>query len=478
MSTIEQSPRPLPPHPAPPDSYRPGTAITTWNPEDAAFWERSGKRVAARNLWLSTPTLLLAFVVWQVWSVTVTELNDAGFHLSTSQTMWLTAIPGLTGGTARAAYTFMGPIVGNRRFTVLSTVVLVLPLTWLGFAVRDSSTPYWELCLIAAVSGIAGGNFASSMANIGFFYPKAKKGYANGINAGLSNLGVCVVQLLVPIVTTWGFLAPVLGGGQTGPDGTTIWLQNAAFIWIPLLLAMSALCWFGMNDLKVSATPFARQKIIFRRKHNWLMTLLYVGTFGSFIGFAAALPNLINSTWTPLDPGHTAAAYAWTGPFIGAATRPFGGWISDRLGGARVTLLSFLGMGTSLVLVITAMPEDGAGGNWWQFYLGFLAAFLFAGLGCGSTFRQIPVIFTNKHLAVAAGRGEAALERARRQAAVESSAVTGFSSAVAAYGFFLVPAMFALFSVTGALWGFIGLYAVCLVVCHHFYARKGAEAPS
>ncbi|NBE56279.1 NarK family nitrate/nitrite MFS transporter [Streptomyces boluensis] len=454
-----------------PAQYRPGRTIADWEPENELFWKSTGKRVAARNLWIAVPALLVAFVVWQVWSVTATNLKDVGFAFSTSQLFWLTAIPGLTGGTARIFYTFLGPRIGQRTFTALSTLVLVVPLIWLGFAIQDTSTSFTEMATIAALCGIGGANFSSSLANIGFFFPKAQKGNATGINGGLGNLGVSVVQLLTPIVITSSVLA--IGSAQHKADGSPVYLQNAAFVWVPVLIVLAAVAWFGQNNLKSASTSFSQQKIIFQRKHNWLMTWLYVGTFGSFIGFAAALPMLIKTTF----PDYSVATYAWMGPALGALARWAGGWIADKLGGARVTILSFVGMALSIIGVINFLPSGSGSGDFAGFFLCFLAAFFFSGIGNGSTFRQIPVIFRNQHLkGLTEGTPEYA--KALKQTEMESGAVTGFTAAIAAYGFFFIPALFANFAVTSAMWGFVAFYVSCIVVCWWFYARKGAESPS
>ncbi|MER7954195.1 NarK family nitrate/nitrite MFS transporter [Streptomyces sp. NPDC096030] len=474
MSSVLQDTRDATSGPAPSydaEQYRPGRPITDWEPENELFWKSIGKRVASRNLWIAVPALLVAFVVWQVWSVTATDLQDVGFGFSTSQLFWLTAVPGLTGGTARILYTFLGPRIGQRRFTALSTVVLVVPLIWLGVAIQDPSTPYVVMVAIAALCGIGGANFASSLANIGFFFPKAGKGSATGINGGLGNLGVSAVQLLTPIVITWSTIA--IGTAQHRPDGTPVHLQNAAFIWVPVVLVLAAVAWFGQNDLKVAATPFSRQKIIFKRKHTWLMTWLYVGTFGSFIGFAAALPMLIKTTF----PDHSVAAYAWMGPAVGALARWAGGWVADRLGGARVTILSFVGMAASIIGVISFLPSGSDTGSFHGFFLCFLAAFFFSGIGNGSTFRQIPVIFRSAHLK-GLTEGTPEYTKALKQSEMESGAVTGFTSGIAAFGFFFIPALFGSMAVTSAMWGFVAFYAGCTVVTWWFYARKGAEAPS
>ncbi|MFH8259492.1 MFS transporter [Streptomyces roseolus] len=472
MSSVAQGSRTAggPPASYDTEQYRPGRAVTDWEPENELFWKSIGRKVAHRNLWIAVPALLVAFVVWQVWSVIATNLADVGFAFSTSQLFWLTAVPGLTGGTARILYTFLGPMIGQRRFTALSTAVLVVPLIWLGVAVQDPTTPYTVMVVIAALCGIGGANFASSLANIGFF-PKAEKGSATGVNGGLGNLGVSVVQLLTPIVITWSTIA--IGSAQHKADGTPVYLQNAAFVWVPVVLALAAVAWFGQNDLKVASAPFKQQKVIFTRKHTWLMTWLYVGTFGSFIGFAAALPMLIKTTF----PDYSVAAYAWMGPAVGALARWAGGWIADKWGGARVTLLSFVGMALSIAGVIAFLPSGGDGGDFHGFFLCFLAAFFFSGIGNGSTFRQIPVIFRGTRLkGLAEGTPEHA--GALRQAEMESGAVTGFTSAMAAYGFFFIPALFGSVAVTSAMWGFVAFYVSCMVVTWWFYARKGAEAPS
>ncbi|WP_327355467.1 MFS transporter [Streptomyces sp. NBC_01304] len=455
-----------------PEQYRPGRTITDWEPENELFWKSTGKRVATRNLWIAVPALLVAFVVWQVWSVTATNLKDVGFALSDSQLFWLTAIPGITGGTARIFYTFLGPKIGQRTFTALSTVVLIVPLLWLGFAIQDTSTSFATLGMIAALCGIGGANFSSSLANIGFFFPKAQKGNATGINGGLGNLGVSVVQLLTPIVITSSVIA--IGSGQhNAKTGKDVYLQNAAFLWVPILIVLAAIAWFGQNNLKTASTSFSQQKIIFKRKHNWLMTWLYVGTFGSFIGFAAAFPMLIKTTF----PAYSVATFAWMGPALGALARWAGGWIADKLGGARVTILSFVGMGASIIGVINFLPSGGNGGNFAGFFACFLAAFFFSGIGNGSTFRQIPVIFRNQHLK-GLTEGTPEFAKALKQTEMEAGAVTGFTAAIAAYGFFFIPALFANFAVTSAMWGFVGFYVSCIVVCWWFYARKGAESPS
>ena len=334
--------------------------LTVWNPEDPAFWAKQGKAVARRNLWISIPALLLAFSVWMVWSVVVVNLPNIGFHFGTNQLFWLAALPGLSGATLRIFYSFMVPICGGRLWTTLSTASLLLPAIGMGFAVQDPSTSYGVFLLLALLCGFGGGNFASSMANISFFYPKAQKGTALGLNAGLGNLGVSVMQFLVPLVITAGVFGGLGGPAQQWVKGEAtrqMWMQNAGFIWVPFIVVATLAAWFGMDDIASAKASFAEQAVIFRRKHNWIMCWLYLGTFGSFIGYSAGFPLLIKSQFPQVDP----TAYAFLGPLVGALSRPPGGWMADKLGGARVTYWNFILMALAVLGVLHFLPHNGAG---------------------------------------------------------------------------------------------------------------------
>ncbi|MFX4315430.1 MFS transporter, partial [Enterobacter sp. 63] len=174
--------------------------LSNWKPENSDFWENKGKGIARRNLVISVACLLLAFCVWMLFSAITVNLNKVGFNFTTDQLFMLTALPSLSGAILRVPYSFMVPIFGGRYWTVLSTVILIVPCVWLGFAVQNTATPYWIFIVIALLCGFAGANFASSMGNISFFFPKAKQGSALGINGGLGNLGVSVMQLVAPLV--------------------------------------------------------------------------------------------------------------------------------------------------------------------------------------------------------------------------------------------------------------------------------------
>lgn len=455
--------------------------IHKWEPETTHFWHGTGKSIANRNLWISIPALLLAFAVWMVWSVVVVNLPSIGFKYSTNQLFWLTALPGLSGATLRIFYSFMVPIFGGRRWTTISTASLLIPAIGIGFAVQDVDTSYPTMLVLALLCGFGGGNFASSMANISFFYPKAQKGFALGMNAGLGNLGVSVVQFVVPLVITVGIFGALGGEPQTwmkAGEAKQLWLQNAGFIWVPFIAATVIISWFGMNDLATAKASFAEQAVIFKRKHNWLMCWLYTGTFGSFIGYSAAFPLLIKTEFPDINP----LQYAFLGPLVGALARVAGGIISDKLGGARVTLWTFFLMIGAVLGVIHFMPQGGVGGNFWGFFSMFMLLFACTGVGNASTFRMIPVIFLTARQRDAAGKGAVAQQQAIIDANKEGAAVLGFTSAVAAYGAFFIPKSYGTsIALTGspiaALWCFIGFYLSCIAITWWCYARKNADMP-
>ncbi len=456
-----------------------GQVLTDWRPEDPVFWETAGKRIAARNLWISIPCLLLAFAVWMVWSAVTVRLNSIGFSFSTNQLFWLAALPGLSGATFRIFYSFMVPIFGGRRWTTLSTASLLIPALWMGVAVQDPATPYWVFVAIALLCGFGGGNFASSMANISFFYPKSQQGTALGLNAGLGNLGVSVMQFAVPLVITAGIFGGLAGDPQeVVSDGTRLWLQNAGFIWVPFVAIFTLAAWFGMNDIASARASFREQAVIFQRKHNWLMCWLYIATFGSFIGYSAGFPMLIKTQFEGVDP----LQFAFLGPMVGALIRPVGGWLSDKLGGARVTFWNFVVMILAVLGVLYFLPHDGQGGNFVGFFAMFMVLFITTGIGNGSTFRMIPIIFRTLHERWSEGKGEEARAAALKNASKESAATLGFSSALAAYGAFFIPKAYGTsIALTGgpsaALWAFIAYYVSCLLVTWWWYSRKNAEVP-
>ncbi|MFW8565420.1 NarK family nitrate/nitrite MFS transporter [Orrella sp. 11846] len=455
--------------------------LTRWEPEQKIFWDTEGKRIAYQNLWISIPALMLAFAIWMLWSVVVVSLPMAGFDFTKNQLFWLTALPALSGATLRIFYSFLVPIFGGRRWTAISTASLLIPALGMGFALRDPSTSYPILLILALLCGFGGANFSSSMANISFFFPKKSKGFATGMNAGIGNLGVSLVQFVTPLVISIGMFGALGGEGftTTGADGSTntIWLQNAGFVWVPFIVASTLAAWFGMHDISDAKASFSEQAIIFKRKHNWLMCWLYLGTFGSFIGFSAGLALLTQSQFPDINP----VTYAFLGPLVGAALRPVGGWISDKLGGARVTFWTFLLMILTVLGVMYFLPDTNSAGSFPGFLAMFILLFALSGIGNGSTFRMIPVIFLQERQQAAA-KDEESQRRAMADGSKEAAAVLGFSGAMGAYGGFFIPKTFGTsIDITGtphaALWVFVAFYVSCMLVTWWWYSRRHAPMP-
>ena len=528
--------------------------IAEWQPEDERFWESTGKRVAYRNLWISVPALLCGFAIWGMWGIITVQMLNLGFPFSKDQLFSLTAIAGLAGATMRIPASFLVRLAGGRNTIFLTTSMLLAPALGTGIALQHPEWPLWVFQVMALWSGVGGGNFASSMSNIGTFFPKRLQGTALGLNAGLGNFGVTTMQIVIPLVMTMSLFGGFGGEPMTLvkdsgwifgkiPAGTPTWIQNAGFAWLLSLVPLSVVCFFGMNNLRtvspntggtiaafikitwlytlsfipagvglylylpkptglgllnmwlampliivstlmvMKLTAFgtmkdniAAQFAIFRNKHTWSMTALYIVTFGSFIGFSMALPLSITVIFgishVPDAAGvmqHTlknpnapsALTYAWIGPFVGAAVRPIGGWISDKLGGSIVTQV------ISAVMVVasaavgyvmlqayqSATPEQ----YFFLFMVLFVVLFTASGIGNGSTFRTIAVIFDRQ----------------------QAGPVLGWTSAIAAYGAFVAPVVIGDQIKAGspqvAMYGFAVFYALCLVLNWWFYLRAGSE---
>jgi len=527
--------------------------IKTWNPEDAQEWAASGKSIATRNLWISIPSLLCGFAVWLYWGIITVQMLNLGFPYAKSELFSLMAIAGLAGATLRIPSTFFIRIAGGRNTIFFTTALLMIPAAGAGMALQDMNTPLWQFQLLALLSGFGGGNFASSMSNISFFYPKKQQGLALGLNAGLGNFGVTTMQILVPLSMTFGLFGGKSMTLQTAsgtligkiPAGTETYLQNAGFVWLLFLIPLAVAGWWGMNNIRdehvsphignpvtsfgiitgmllialftagsglwlmlpeaangsgygvpkeivlllvVIATVLllkfipgdvgqnlSRQYQIFKNKHTWVMTVIYTMTFGSFIGFAATFALAIKvvfgyqhvevdgmMTHELVNPnGPSALMYAWTGAFIGALIRPFGGMLADKMGGAKVTqiisvimLLSALGVAYYLKLAYSsATPEQ----YFIPFLLLFLLLFAATGIGNGSTFRTISQVFNKE----------------------QAGPVLGWTSAIAAYGAFYIPKVFGeqikATTPENALYGFAIFYGVCILINWWFYLRKSAE---
>lgn len=527
--------------------------LKKWDVENPTFWESEGKRIANRNLWISIPSLLSGFAVWLYWGIITVQMLNLGFPLAKSELFTLSAIAGFTGATLRIPSSFFIRIAGGRNTIFFTTALLMIPAIGTGIALQDKDTPLWVFQLLAFLSGFGGGNFASSMSNISFFFPKKQQGLALGLNAGLGNAGVTTMQILVPLVMTFGVFggAPMILENTSGtligkiPAGSETFIHNAGYVWLCLLVPLAILSWFGMNNIRTEEVSpnigsplgafgkisgmlmigflvaavglyiilpaptglgapswvkwivilgalFAtisllkmipgeikpnlqRQFKIFGNKHTWVMSVIYTMTFGSFIGFSAAFALSIKVIFgfqhTIVDGvlthdianpnGPSALMFAWMGPFIGALIRPLGGWMADKMGGARVTqwvtivmIVSALGVAYFMQAAYqSATPEE----HFVPFLLLFLVLFAATGIGNGSTFRTIAMVFPKE----------------------QAGPALGWTSAVAAYGAFVIPQVLGeqikAATPESALYGFAIFYGVCLILNWWFYLGPKAE---
>jgi len=522
--------------------------IQSWDVENTKFWEEEGKFISTRNLWISIPALLQSFSIWIMWGMIIVQMKKLGFtfgmpHSSAedlkvyNELLWtLPAIAGLSGATLRIPHSFLIAIGGGRNVIFLATLLLLIPCVGAGIALQNTSTPYYIFAILAVLSGFGGGNFASSMSNISFFFPKRMQGTALGLNAGLGNLGVSVMQFLIPIVITAGFFGgfggaglPLIEADGTKAVGTLVFIQNAGWVWVPFLLLSAIAAFVGMNNLK-TATPdlghypaeffkiallmifgliaagfgaylltvlklnmwvvlpatiiatllimkflspkeikgsLERQFAIFQNKHNWIMTILYVMTFGSFIGYSASFPKLIQDVFGYLPGGAVnpnapnPMVLAFVGPLVGALIRPVGGWLADKINsGSKVTTWSTVvqviaALGVAY-FIVKAKSLDTPETYWWPFFTLFVILFIATGVGNGSTFRSIPYIFPKE----------------------QAGPVLGWTSAIAAYGAFIIPIVFGQQIKAGhaeyALYGFTIYYVICLILNWYYYDRKNS----
>ncbi len=528
--------------------------IQKWDPENEEQWNNGGSSVAWRNLWISIPSLLCGFAVWLYWGIITVQMLNLGFGFEKSELFTLMAIAGLTGATLRIPSTFFIRLIGGRNTIFFTTALLIIPALGTGFALQDKDTPLLTFQILALLSGFGGGNFASSMSNISFFFPKKMQGLSLGLNAGLGNAGVTTMQILIPLFMTFGIFGgdPMILENTSGtligkiPAGTETYIHNAGFIWVAILIPLVIAAWFGMNNIKdehvspnigpapvgffqISVMLFVgfvtaafglwlmlpeaahgsgfgiskwivlpivivltvfflkfipgetgkslkRQYKIFKHPHTWIMTIIYIMTFGSFIGFAASFPLaikvifgfqhvmgedgvMVHDIANPNGP--SALMYAWMGPFIGAFIRPFGGWISDKVGGAFVTQICGITMvicalGAAYFMkaaYASATPEE----FFLPFFLIFLVLFAATGIANGSTFRTIAMVFDRE----------------------QAGPVLGWTSAVAAYGAFIIPKVLGeqikLTTPEVALYGFAAFYAFCVILNWAAYLRPGAK---
>ncbi len=525
--------------------------IENWNVEDDNFWKEKGKRIATRNLWISIPALLLAFAVWIMWSIIAAKMKEFGYNfgmVSNDMTpdvlakqlkeinnlyYTLPAIAGLAGATLRIPNSFLIAIGGGRNVIFSTTALLLIPVIGVGMALQDINTPYLTFACLAVLSGFGGGNFASSMSNISYFFPKRVQGTSLGLNAGIGNLGVGIMQKAIPWVVGFFLFSAIANDGSVVSNTSLAGIQNAGWLWIPFLLISAVVAFFGMNNVitgtpklpntivGVSKTLFLvslgiisagigayllvglelnmwlvlpiviiltlglmkflspgdikgslnKQFSILRSKHNWIITIIYTMTFGSFIGFSAAFPKLCQDIFVYSDLNNPEyinpnapnfLLWVFLGPVIGALVRPVGGWLSDKVNsGSLITGFSvFFQIIATLAVayfIVQAKESSTPETYWWPFFTSFMVLFLTTGIGNGSTFRSVPYIFSKE----------------------QAGPVLGWTSAIAAYGAFIIPKVFGIQIKNGtpeyALYGFAIYYLICLVLNWWYYLGPKRE---
>jgi NNP family nitrate/nitrite transporter-like MFS transporter len=432
--------------------------IEDWRPEDPGFWDSTGKRVARRNLFFSIFSEHIGFSIWSLWSVLVLFLPEPVFGIDPAGKFLLTTLPTALGAILRLPYTFAVARFGGRDWTIVSAALLLVPAIATAIVLKPG-VDYRTLLLVSCLAGVGGGNFASSMANINAFYPDRLKGWALGLNAGGGNLGVPVVQLV-------GLL--VLATAGAAHPRVILW------IYIPLIVVAAVGAALVMDNLATARNQPRAMRQATRDRHTWIMSFLYIGTFGSFIGFGFAFGQVLQTQFaadfaTPL----AAASLTWLGPLLGSLIRPVGGSLADRFGGARITFATFFAMALGATVVFVAGQVDSLP----LFVVGFVLLFVLSGIGNGSTYKMIPAIFRSQAVRRVADGGDAvaADERALRM----SGSVIGIAGAVGAFGGVLVNLAFRQsFLSTGsgdaAYLAFIAFYAVCVVVTWVVYLRPEA----
>jgi NNP family nitrate/nitrite transporter-like MFS transporter len=429
-----------------------------WEPEDEEFWARTGRRIANRNLWFSIFAEHIGFSIWTLWSVLVLFMDPA-YGFSAADKFLLMSTPTLVGAILRLPYTLAVARFGGRNWTIISAGLLLVPVV-LAAIVMEPGVPFWVLLLVAAVGGVGGGNFASSMTNINTFFPERHKGWALGLNAGGGNLGVAVIQLVgLLILSTAGAAAPRL----------VLW------VYLPLIVLATLGAALNMDNIAGVRNDRGVLRDVLRERQAWVMSFLYIGTFGSFIGYSFAFGLVLQNQFdrTPVQ----AAAVTFLGPLLGSLSRPFGGKLSDRIGGAKVTLWTFVLMAIATAATLLASNMRSLS----LYTIGFIVLFVLSGVGNGSTYKMIPAIFRAKAaLAVADGAPEQAeVRRAQRL----SGALIGVAGAVGALGgLFINLAFRSSFQTFGsgdvAFYAFLAFYLVCATTTWSVYLRGEFARPS
>lgn len=438
-----------------------GRVLEGWNPEDEQRWD---SKVAWRTLAVTTYSLLIAFCVWYLVSAVAPKLNEVGFTLTKPQLYWLVAIPGLSGGLIRLVYMFLPPVLGTRKLVGITSLLLVVPMLGWFTAVGNPKTPYWWLLVLAALTGIGGGCFSGYMPSTGYFFPKRLAGTALGLQAGLGNFGVSLIQFLGPWVMGFGLWGLQMVGTQHAHSGHVLNVYNAAIVLVPWTVLASILAFWLLKDVPIKAN-FRQQIDIFGNRNTWVLTAVYIMTFGAFSGFAAQLALIINNTFGKDSPfatgGHYAAStlplggtFAFLAPLIGSLVRALWGPLCDRFGGAIWTFVGGVGMVVSAaVAAVYLSPRSPA--DFWPFLFAMLVMFFFTGIANAGTFKQMPMILPPR----------------------QAGGVIGWTAAIASFGPFFVGVSLTAVTPKSFFVGATVYFAICTALVWVNYARPRAPYP-
>jgi len=425
--------------------------LSNWDPENEETWD---SKLAWRTLWITTFSLTLAFASWYLVSAIAPRLNDIGYSLTPGQLYWLVALPGLAAGILRLVFMFLPPIMGTRNLVAMSSGLLILPMLGWTLAARDTSTPYWVLLSLAFSAGIGGGAFSGLMASTSYFFPKRLAGTALGLQAGLGNFGIGLIQLLLPWVVGFGLLGTAALTPQSSADGDLVWLHNGGLVLIPWALLAMVLSIVYLRRVPITAN-FAQQVDIFKIKHTWIMTAIYLMSFGAYSGLAAQMGLIILNVYGHFPDAPNPLAFAFIGPVVGAAVRAASGPFCDKFGGAIFTFIGGAGMAVGTVITAFFLTPSSVG-EFWGFLSGMLIIFFFAGLANAGTFKQMPMIFPKR----------------------QAGGAIAWTSAIAAFGPFIVGISLTAISPMAFFIGCAVFCVFCTGLAWVFYARPNAPYPS
>ena len=425
--------------------------LSNWDPEHDETWD---SHLAWRTLWITTFSMTLGFAAWYLVSAIAPRLNDIGYDLSTSQLYWLVALPGLAAGLLRLVFMFLPPILGTRVLVALSSALLLLPMIGWTLVARDTSTPYWVLLALSFAAGIGGGSFSGFMASTSYFFPKRLAGTALGLQAGLGNFGIGLIQLLTPWVVGFGLLGTAVLTPESDSNGELVWLHNGGLVLIPWVILAVILALLFLRRVPIKAN-FRQQLDIFKVKHTWIMTAIYLMSFGAFSGLAAQMGLIILNVYGDFPDAPNPLAFAFIGPVVGALVRAASGPLCDRFGGAIFTFIGGAGMAVgTTVTVFFLTPTDVSEFN--GFLTGMIIIFFFSGLANAGTFKQMPMIFPKR----------------------QAGGAIGWTAAIAAFGPFIVGMALTGMSPSTFFIGCAVFCALCTALAWFYYARPGAANPS